>query len=252
MTDIGHYRRQTATLGTITPSGNLVVERVTQAILGDFPTVSGHYSRTPVHGASQVLVDSYDWDSMLGAARLLGHAQLDVICWNGSRGGSIGFAIDHELCRRVTAETGIPATTSTVALERVFRATGVARVGLVTPYAQPYQRQVMDVFAREGFPVVAEAGSGLTDNFSYAAVPDGEIVGMMRTVAAAKPDAIVAYCTNFPAAHLVDALERELGIPVYDSVSIGVWHALRTIGLATAPGRRWGSLFGRDDLSSGH
>jgi maleate isomerase len=248
MSDIGHYRRQSAAIGTITPSANLVVERVTTAILADFPHVSGHFSRAPVHGASQVLVDSYDWDAFLGAAQLLAHAQPGVICWNGSRGGSIAFAIDHELCRRVSAATGIPATTSTVALEAVLRATGVARVGLVTPYAQTYQRQVMDVFAREGVPVVAEAGSGLTDNFSYAAVPDDEIVAMMRTVAATKPDAIVAYCTNFPAAHLVDAMERALGIPVYDSVSIGVWHALRKLGIATAPGRRWGSLFGRDDI----
>ena len=248
MTDIDHYRRQTAAIGTITPSGNLVVERVTTAILADFPHVSGHYSRAPVHGASQVLLDSYDWDAFLGAADLLSHAKPGVICWNGSRGGSIAFAIDHELCRRVTAQTGIPAITSTTALEAVFRGTGVRRVGLVTPYEQTYQRKVMEVFGREGFSVVADAGSGLTDNFSYAAVPDAEIVGMMRTVAAAKPDAIVAYCTNFPAAHLVDAMERELGVPVYDSVSIGVWQALRKLGIATAPGRRWGSLFGRDDL----
>lgn len=248
MKDIGHYRRQTAAIGTITPSGNLVVERVTTAILDDFPQVSGHYSRAPVHGASQVLVDSYDWDAFLGAAGLLAHAKPGVICWNGSRGGSIAFEIDHELCRRVTAATGVPATTSTTALEAVFRATGVTRVGLVTPYDREYQHKVMEVFAREGVPVVAEAGSGLTDNFSYAAVPDAEIVGMMRTVAAAKPDAIVAYCTNFPAAHLVDTLERELGVPIYDSVSIGVWAALRKLGIATAAGRRWGSLFGRDEI----
>ena len=42
MSDIDHYRRQTAAIGTITPSGNLVVERVTTAILADFPHVSGH------------------------------------------------------------------------------------------------------------------------------------------------------------------------------------------------------------------
>src|SRR5581483_2646509 len=86
VSDAGWYRRQTKTIGTITPSANIVVERVTQAILQDFPEVSAHYSRTPVHGSSDHYKDAYDLDGMLGAARLLAHARLDVICWNGSKG----------------------------------------------------------------------------------------------------------------------------------------------------------------------
>ena len=49
------------------------------------------------------------------------------------------------------------------------------------------------------------------------------------------------------AAHLAGPLERALGLPVYDSVSIGVWKALRIAGVATARGRRWGSVFGREE-----
>jgi len=45
--DAGWYRLQTKAIGTITPSGNIVVERVTAAILADFPEVSGHFSRIP-------------------------------------------------------------------------------------------------------------------------------------------------------------------------------------------------------------
>ena len=226
------YRRQTAAIGMITPSANIVVERVTAAILADFPEVSGHFSRIPVHGSAEAA--GYDWDAMLGAARLLGHARLDAICWNGSKGGSIGFAIDHDLCARITAETGIPATTSTLAIESVLRATGVTRVALVTPYADPYQAKILAVFAREGLTCVAEVGAGLTDNFSYCQVPDTEVAQMIRTVALAKPAAILTYCTNFAAAHLVDDLERELGLPIYDSVSMGVWSALRRAGITTA------------------
>ncbi|MBI3514021.1 MAG: aspartate/glutamate racemase family protein [Proteobacteria bacterium] len=241
---LGGYRRQTVAIGMITPSANVVVERVTAAILVDFPEVSGHFSRIPVHGSAEA--DGYDWAAMLGAARLLGHARLDAICWNGSKGGSISFATDHELCARITEETGVPATTSTAAIETVFRATGVKRVALVTPYAGRYQRKIIEVFAREGLTCVAEVGAGLTDNFSFCQVPDAEIARMIRTVAAAKPDAILTYCTNFPAAHLVDGLEQELDLPIYDSVSMGVWGALRCAGVATARGRRWGSVYGRD------
>ena len=69
--DAGWYRQQTKAIGTITPSGNVVVERVTAAILQDFPEVSGHFSRIPVFGSSDSYKDDYDWDSMLATARLL-------------------------------------------------------------------------------------------------------------------------------------------------------------------------------------
>ena len=38
-------------------------------------------------------------------------------------------------------------------------------------------------------------------------------------------------------------LEAELGTPIYDSVSVGVWKSLRLAGIATQPGHRWGSAF---------
>jgi maleate isomerase len=241
--DPGHYRRQTKAIGTITPSGNIVVERVTAAILADFPAVSGHFSRTPVFGSSDSYKDDYDWDGMLGAARLLSHAKVDAICWNGSKGASLGFDVDAVLCERITKETGIPATTSILALDRVLRRTGAKSIGLVSPHTQTYQGKVTAAFGKHGIACVAEAHAGLSDNFSYCTVPDADIIRMIREVAAAKPDAIVTFCTNFPAAHLVDAMEQELGVPVYDTVSIGVWDSLRLAGVETAPAARWGSLF---------
>ncbi len=237
------FRSQTAAIGTITPSGNIVVERMAAAILRDFPMVSGHFSRIRVVGSTDAYSDDYDWDGMLGAAELLSHAKPNVICWNGSKGGSIGFDADRSLVARIEASTGIPACTSTLAIEELFRRNNVARFGLVTPYGAAYASKIPPHFAREGFACVAEAHSGLTDNFSYCTVPDAEIVAMIRGVAASAPDVIITYCTNFPAAHLAAALEAELGIPIYDSVSVGVWKALRLIGLPTTPGRRWGSAF---------
>jgi maleate isomerase len=239
-------RRPTVALGMITPSGNVVVERVTTAVLADFPGVSGHFSRTEVVGSADAYVDSYDWDGMLRAATLLSHARPLAICWNGSKGGSLGFDVDRSLCARIEAATGIRATTSTLAIHAALRASGIRRLALVTPYTAGYAAKIPPVFAAAGYTVMAEAHAGLTDNLAYAALPDADIVAMLRTVAVSEPEAILAYCTNLPAAHLVQGFERESGIPVYDSTSAGVWGALRLAGQPTAPGRRWGSLFGQD------
>lgn len=239
----GWYRRQTKAIGTITPSGNVVVERVTAAILGDFPDVSGHFSRTPVFGSSDGYKDDYDWEGMLGAARLLSHANVDVICWNGSKGASLGFDADRTLCERITQETGIAATTSILALENALRTKGAKTIGLVSPHTDSYQAKVVAAFDKRGYRVAAEGHAGFSDNFSYCTVPDADILAMMRKVAVAKPDALVTFCTNFPAAHLVAPMEQELGLPIYDTVSIGVWDALRRAGVETARGSCWGSLF---------
>lgn len=230
-------------LGTITPSGNTVVERVTLAVLADFPEVSPHFSRTPVYGERDPFPDSYDFDSMLTAARLLGHAKPNVIVWNGSKGGSIDFALDRELCRRISAETGAPATTSTLALDEVFKSTGVRAYALVSPYDTKYQDKTIACFERAGYRCTAESHSGLKDNLSFASVPADAIAAMLREVARSKPAAIVTFCTNFLAAPVVPALEAELGIPIYDSTVLPVWKALKLCGVDPRPGRRWGRLF---------
>lgn len=240
------YRQATLGLGMITPSGNVVVERVTAGILAAFPAVSGHFTRIPVTGSSDHYPVAYDWEVMLAAAALLADAAPAALCWNGSRGGSFGFDVDRDLCARITAATGLPCTTATLAVDAALRAAGHRRLGLVTPYRPAYIAKLIEVFTAAGYEIVAEAHAGLDDNLGYAALPDADIIRMAREVAAHAPDAVLTFCTNLPAAHLVDALERELALPVVDSTSAAVWAALRLAGLPTAAGRAWGSLFGRD------
>ena len=216
---------------------------MTTAILADFPAVSGHFSRIEVVGSTDAYKDDYDWDGMMRAADLLSHAEPDVICWNGSKGGSIGLDADRRLCERITAATGKPATTSSLAHPGSLRhhrrppiRTGDAVcVRLCRPYPA--------ALPGPGLCLRSQAHAGLSDNLSYCAVADADIAAMVRAVAAERPDAIILYCTNFPGAHLVAELEAETGIAIYDSVSACVWKCLRLIGEPTSPGSRWGSLF---------
>lgn len=232
-------------IGTITPSANTIVERVTLAILRAFPEVSAHFSRTEVVGDKDPFPAGYDLASMLEAARLLGHAHLDVVCWNGSKAGGIDFALDRDLVQRIVELTGAKSTTSTLAIDEVFRADRVERFGLVSPYMEGYNRNIVATFAREGYECVAETHSGLADNFSFSRVAPDAIAAMLREVAKSKPQAILTFCTNFPAAPLVAEMEDELGIPIYDTTSIAVWKSLKLAGVDTRRAREWGRLFER-------
>ena len=238
------YAAQRHFIGTITPSGNTVVERVTLGIARELPEVSVHFSRTPVFGSSDPSPERYASEGLLAAARLLAHAAPGVIVWNGSKGAGIGFEHDRALVAAISAETGIRATTSILGMAALLQARGIHRIGVVTPYTEASQAKTLDCLAREGYDCVAQAFAGLSDNLSYASVPSERIAAMVREVAAAKPQAIVCLCTNFPAAVMAAPLEAELGLPVYDSTALGVWHALRLAGADTRPAATaWGSLF---------
>lgn len=242
-----HFEGHTRFLGTITPSGNTVVERITLGILRHFPQVSAHFSRTSVFGSTDPFPDSYDFADMLRAAELLSHASLEVIAWNGSKGGSIDFALDHELCKRIVDATGAKTCTSTLAIDEAFRARGVKTFALVSPYKGAYQDRIIGTFTRAGYRCVAEAHAGLADNLSFARMPLDRIADMIRSVAApaagSRPDAIVTYCTNFPAAPLAAGIEAEFGIPMFDSVAMAVWKSLRLMDIDTSPARAWGRVF---------
>lgn len=232
-----------AAIGVITPSANLVVEQVTTDMLTDFPEISAHFSRTPVFGSIDPCPDDYDWDGMLLAARLLAHAKPDVIVWGGSKGATLGFAVDRAFCDRVTAETGIAATSSTIALQAALKMFGAHRIAVVSPFVSAYQKKLIAAFAREGLDVVAEAHAGIADNLAIASARPKKIAEMIREVAVAGPDVVLNWCTNFPAAYGVGFLEQALGVPIFDSVSLAVWHALQMVGAADGRGARWGRLF---------
>jgi maleate isomerase len=238
------YAAQRRFIGTITPSGNTVVERITLGIARELPEASVHFSRTPVFGSSDPSPDAYAAEGLLAAAKLLAHAAPDVLVWNGSKGAGIGFEHDRALVAAITADTGIRATTSILGLAALCKARGITRVGVVTPYSEASQHKTLDCLAREGYEVAAHAFAGLSDNLSYASVSADKIAAMVREVAAAEPQAVLCLCTNFPAAVVAAPLEAELGLPIYDSTALGVWHALRLAGIDTAPAAPlWGSLF---------
>lgn len=230
-------------LATITPSGNRIVEKVVQDMIRDIPGASAHFSRIPVVGDTGGASD-YAWPRMLDAAELLSHARPDVISWNGTKGGTLGFEIDRTLTARITGQTGVPASTAALAILDALALLKARHIALVTPYDAAYQAKCIAAFAAQGIPVVAERGAGLADNFAYGAVSEVEIAAMTRAaVAESRPDAVVYFCTNFHGASVAPALEIELDLPILDSTALGVWGAVRAAGQPLAALGRWGSIF---------
>lgn len=232
-------------LGMLTPSSNTALEPITTAMLAELPEVSAHFSRFKVTeiALSNAALAQFDNTEILRAAELLAHAKVNVIGWNGTSSGWLGFEADIRLCEQITAETGIPATTSMLALNEILEQRKVTRLGYVTPYLDEVQARILENYNKLGVACQGERHLGLQDNFSFSEVPVAQLEDMTRDVAKEKPDAITVICTNLRLAPSVAKLEHETGIPVYDTIATVVWKCLKLAGVDTRRVTNWGSLF---------
>jgi len=226
-------------------------------LIGSLPGVTAHFGRfrvTQISMGSDAL-DQFDFAPQLQAAELLADARCDVIAWGGTSGGWLGVENDLRLCAAITERTGAPATTSTLATLDAFRALDARTYGLATPYLTEVQRAILANFANAGFHCVSERHLEDCGNFSFAEYPEETVAELIRDVASARPDAIAVYCTNFDGTRVAPDVERETGVPVLDSISATIWHALQLAGFKTAPLSRWGRIFTLDrplGASTGH
>jgi len=232
-------------LGMLTPSSNTVLEPLTAAMLAGLPDVSAHFARFPVREISlrADALGQFETAPILAAAKLLADARVGSIVWNGTSAGWLGFATDEDLCRAIATATGIPAGTAVLALNEIFARTEVRRFGLVTPYLSEIQERIVANYAAAGVACAAERNLNDRGNFSFADYEEEQIAGMIRAVAAARPDAITVFCTNFRGAALAEALEAETGIPIYDTVATAVWQGLRLAGADPRRVHGFGRLF---------
>lgn len=232
-------------LGMLTPSSNTVLEPVTAEMLSGLPAVSAHFGRfkvTEIALSAQALAQ-FDDTEILRAAELLAHAKVNVIAWNGTSSGWLGFDRDVRLCERITQATGIPACTAMLALNEILERTGAKRIAFVTPYLDDVQARINANYEKAGYSIASERHLGIQDNFSFSEISADRMRAMTREVAAAKPDAIAVVCTNMRAAPLAAELEAAHGIPIYDTVATTVWKSLKVAGVDTRRVTGWGRIF---------
>lgn len=240
-------------LGMLTPSSNTILEPVTSAIVSNLPEVSVHFGRFRVTEISlhKQALQQFDTTPLLDAAKLLADAKVDAIAWNGTSAGWLGFDTDVQLCEQITAVTGIPTTTSVLAILEILRDRKFTSFGLVTPYLTDVQAQIVENFGNAGLHCVAEQHLNLSVNFEFSEVSSDKLTAMIRNVAVAQPQAIITFCTNLRAAPLVAKLEQELGIPIYDTIAAAVWKSLKIAGVEPSRVEDWGSLFTQMSLCRG-
>lgn len=220
------------------------------------PVVSVHFSRFPVTqiALSATALSQFDDAPILSAAKLLAEAEVDLIGWSGTSSGWLGFEADERLCRRIEEETGVKATTSVLALNRLLdtirASTGQGdglKFGFVTPYLDDVSAAVCSTYGKAGYPVFAESHLNKTVNTEFAKVDEDTLDRQMEEVVVKLgpgPRAVSTFCTNLRAAQRVAHWEAKYeGLVVLDTVATVVWDMLRILNVDYKKIEGWGKLF---------
>ena len=145
-----------------------------------------------------------------------------------------GAAFNKELTEKVTALTGLPATTQSNGLIDGLKHVNARRVAVATAYTDVVTGRLEIFLEEHGFEVASAKGLG------FERVPENgataEILhklGVDSYASSNKADALVLSCGGLRTLDVIVPLEKAIGVPVVSSTPHGLWHCARMLGLET-------------------
>lgn len=222
-------------VGLVVPSSNVTVETELPRILLRHPdaSFSFHSTRMRMHQVSPE-----------GLARMnaqrerciieIADVSPDVILYACLVAIMAGGPGNHRHVEGLVAEQlatgGSPARirSSAGALVEGLHALGAKRVALVMPYMKPLARQVVEYIEAEGFEVADWRALEVEDNHQVGCIPGDRVMEAARSIDRTGLDAfVISCCVQMPSLDLVDAAEKEFGVPVLSAATAGAYSLLK-------------------------
>ena len=128
---------------------------------------------------------------------------------------------------------GVPSTNPLTAAKAAFKALGVSRLGLLTPYTPDLTEAMQARFNEAGISVQV-VGSYYEDSDAVVGKIDAASIlkGAVSVGSSDDVDAVFVSCTSIRAVTVIPEAEEILGKPVTASNHALAWHMLRLAGIA--------------------
>lgn len=149
--------------------------------------------------------------------------------WDGKERSDREFQRYNEIAKDVA---GCEVTFGAQAIEDALACyPGVKRIGVISPYMDVGDQQVVKFMADIGYEVVRIKGHCSPGPVEIAHESFGKTRELVRAVDGDDVDLILQAGTNLYFTQLANQLERELGKPVLAINAVTFWHALRSNGI---------------------
>ncbi len=169
------------------------------------------------------------------ASRLLATADVDVIvygCTTGSLVGGLGY--DQKIARIIETAAGRPAVTTATAVVEALKKLKAKNVALATPYMDEVNEKEVEFLEKHGFNIVDLKALKIEKNTEIGRVPPEKVYRLVKSLDINGADAVFISCTNLRTIEVIDALEKDLGIPVVSSNTATAWLTLRKLSIQEA------------------
>ena len=216
-----------ARIGLIIPSSNRLSEPQFRRFLP--ADVAVHTTRLRMTGQHSKPLEPLLAD-VAAAAGALGDAKCDVIVFHCTANSmEHGLAGERRILDTIIEASGAAALSTAQAVVEAFRASGIRKLVMISPYVQSHNDHEKDYLSALGFDTIHDVAMNLPPSDGYLAFAPSKWIDVARANARDDADGYFLSCTNTTQIDTIAALERGFRKPVINSNQATIWAALKRV-----------------------
>ena len=153
-----------------------------------------------------------------------------------------GVGGDRDIIHRISAATGVPATTTSSAAVSALYHLDVTRVAVLSPHVDELNQRLSRFLEGSGFEVVRMKGLGMEAQIELLRPEEIRRI-VTEDVDSSDAEGLFVSCTSMRTAGILGEIERKTGKPIVSAIQATMWEVQRLCG-AFRPTTGLGRLFG--------
>ena len=138
-----------------------------------------------------------------------------------------GYGFDKECIERIERACGWPGLTTSTAVLEAFKALGLNRTVVMTPYPEETNEAEKKFLEDNGITVTSITGVGFNKVGEYAHPGKAFLYRQAKKLKTEGAEVFFLSCMGLATMELVEILEEDLGMPVITSHQASLWSCLR-------------------------
>ena len=152
----------------------------------------------------------------------------DVVLFGCTSGSCIkGYGFDKECIERIERACGWPGLTTSTAVLEAFRALGLRRTVVMTPYPEDTNQAEKKFLEDNGLEVTSITGVGFNRVGEFSHPGKYFLYRKAKELKTEGAEVFFLSCMGLATMELVEILEEDLGMPVITSHQASLWACLR-------------------------
>jgi len=219
-----------ARIGLLVPAVNNTMERELWSLVPDGVTVATARIACEREGTADTL-RAMDQEGKAACERVR-TAEPDLVLF-GCTSASFyqGAAWNEAFQKELAAIAGVPAISTSGAMTACLKRGGIKKIDVVTRCVETTNERLRRYLASGGVEVCRLGGFDMLDMFDHAKIQPGDVYAKVKETVSDESEAVFVACTQVRALEVIDALERDLGKPVYSANQASFWLAFETLGI---------------------